>query len=227
MNKYADQCIKLGNMASICGGLLYLYSMIIHPLIHGGWKNTHEVWAYWQSLNVGILAFFASVIAFNTARYNANNQRARELIAARAFLPHALSDLSAYLERCCNLLKDAYIFAEAQAFPIEHVNHTHNIDPPYEYAKAFERCITLADSPLSGHLCEIISKLQINEARLEDFPLAFHQKGRTTITKHNVIHYMYGIAEIQCMINATFAYSRGEEEFRKKYQTWLNFAQQA
>ena len=77
---------------------IYLYSMVIFPLFEGNfsWKYLQSVWHSWQGLNVGILAFVSSVIALNISRYNANKQRERNFIAARAFLPEAFSELTKY-----------------------------------------------------------------------------------------------------------------------------------
>ena len=70
---------------------VYVYSMFINPFIEGGWQGALKVWSAWQALNVGFLAFASSLIAFYISRYNAEKQRQREFVAAKAFLPEALS----------------------------------------------------------------------------------------------------------------------------------------
>lgn len=99
MNSLVERGLVFANWLFVALFSIYIYSMLFHPWFNGGWKYAHAVWLEWQSLNVGILAFSASVIAFNISRYQATQQRRRELVAARAFLPDSLSELTQYLNR--------------------------------------------------------------------------------------------------------------------------------
>lgn len=223
MTRYIDNFLKIGNYLCFGAAIAYFYSMLVHPFFHGGWKNTHAVWLEWQSFNVGVLAFSASVIAFNISRYHADQQRKRELIAARSFLPHALSELTAYLRECSELLVQGYEFTEHQRWP-------ENIQPdirepslPSDYAQIFEKCISLSDSPLSDYLSCILMKLQVNQARLSQLANNITQPGRTVVIRANLITYIFRVGELLCLINALFPYSRGEEELAYTPLNWEAF----
>lgn len=101
-----DKMIKIGNKLVLIILIAYSFSMLIYPWFKGGfsWNYVHSVWYTWQSLNVGVLAFSSSIIAFNISRYNSEKQRQRDFIAERALLPQALSDLCKYLEQSSEVL---------------------------------------------------------------------------------------------------------------------------
>lgn len=75
---------------------LYVTSMFVVPWFHGSrdWRYVQNVWYDWQSLNVAMLAFLSSIVAFSIGRYNAEKQRERNFTAAQAFLPESLSELA-------------------------------------------------------------------------------------------------------------------------------------
>ncbi|MEW8626991.1 MAG: hypothetical protein AB2551_14655 [Candidatus Thiodiazotropha sp.] len=88
------------NWIGVPFAFLYFISMFIIPLVDNAlnWGGIQNVWDRWQSLNVGMLAFISSITAFNISRFNANKQRERDFLAAKAFLPDALSELIDYFE---------------------------------------------------------------------------------------------------------------------------------
>lgn len=51
-------------------GIPYVLSMLVYPSIVGDWNHVHSVWYTWQSLNTGVLAFVASILALNAVRYS-------------------------------------------------------------------------------------------------------------------------------------------------------------
>jgi len=106
----ADTLISILNGIGIPFVIIYVICMFIVPWItaEGEWVYVQKVWHSWQSLNVSLLAFIASLIAFNIARYNAEKKRSREFVAARAFLPEALSELNTYFSDCSLLLVEAF-----------------------------------------------------------------------------------------------------------------------
>lgn len=223
MAMQVERFLRFGNC--VCGIAIaaYFYGMLVHPFLHGGWKNTHEVWLEWQSLNVGVLAFAASVIAFNISKYHDDQQRKRELVAARSFLPHALSDLTAYLKTCSTLLAHGYQFAENYQWPNEERPDIQSPMLPSGYAQVFEKCISLSDSPLADRLSHILMKLQINQSRLSELAANLVAPGNTLIIRANVIAYIFRVAELQCLINALFPCSRGEEELKNTPLDWEAF----
>ena len=101
-----DIIIGAANCIGLPLTVVFAFSMIVWPWIagRGNWGHVQDVWDRWQSLNVGLMAFIASVAAFNIARYNADRQRARDFLAAKASLPATLSSLNSYFNASARLL---------------------------------------------------------------------------------------------------------------------------
>ena len=87
-----DTLVSLLNGIGVPATIIYFSCMLLYPWIDGNfyWSHVQDIWDRWQSLNVGVLAFISSIIAFNISRFNANKQREREFTAAKAFLPMTL-----------------------------------------------------------------------------------------------------------------------------------------
>jgi hypothetical protein len=223
MKKYVDNFLMFGNYFCGFAAVAYFYGMLVYPFLNGGWKNTHAVWLEWQSFNVGVLAFAASVIAFNISKYHTDQQRKRVLVAARSFLPHALSELTAYLKECSAFLIQGYQFAKHRQWPANIQPAIRSPKLPNEYAQVFEKCISLSDSPLADRLSNILMKLQINQSRLSSLAENLANPGGTIIIQANVMTYIFRVGELQCLVNALFPYSRGEEELANVPLDWEAF----
>jgi len=151
--------------------------MLIHPWIDGGmkWSHVQEVWDRWQALNVGILAFVSSIIAFSIAKYNANEQRAREFTASKAFLPSTLSSLIAYYKASAKFLEAAATKAAPKEAPT----------PPEEYRSVFSECIRHARPDVGAALTRILVRMQVHDARLRD------AAANGGVDMHTLIAYLY------------------------------------
>ncbi len=81
-----DKTIKTAPYVLVPLFLTYLFAMFIYPLCsEDSWKDIQAVWDRWQALNVGVLAFAASVTAFYISHYKLEKQQERDFIATRAF----------------------------------------------------------------------------------------------------------------------------------------------
>jgi hypothetical protein len=100
-----DTLVNLLNFVGLPAAILYAFCMLVWPWISGcgDWGYVQGVWDRWQSLNVGMLALVSSITAFNISRYNAAKQRQRDLLAPKAFLPAALSELVSYFKASANI----------------------------------------------------------------------------------------------------------------------------
>jgi len=190
--------------------IIYIYSMLIYPFLNGDWDYVQSVWHRWQSLNVGVLAFASSLIAFNISRYNSERQRERELIAAKAFLPEALSDLANYLKACATLLNESWGILK---------NTDHGAPKDLEaimpslndsVKNVFADCIRHGSSSVADHLACILMNLQVNDSRLTSLS---DDNLRYTV-RHNIKTYMICLAKIQFLVNATFDFARGDTNFK-------------
>ncbi|MEX0740988.1 MAG: hypothetical protein WD071_16770 [Pseudohongiella sp.] len=217
--------IELLNRIGIPVVTLYGLSMFLFPWISGDgdWNYVHSVWHNWQGLNVGMLAFVSSLIAFNIGRYNAERQREREFIAAKVFLPEALSELTEYFKLSAILLSEAYERASeprnnrrrelAAALPV----------PPKEYKTIFSRCIEKADPEVGSYLAYILMRLQVHNSRISGIPDSFTVGAQMLVAPQNILTYLFRLAELQALVNNLFEFARGMELFVNEYPRWDDF----
>lgn len=210
------------NFLSICcllAGVVYASGMLVYPWFVSprGWKHVQLVWDHWQGLNVGMLAFLSSVIAFNISRYNAEQQRAREFLAAKAFLPVAFDELCGYFKGSASVLARAW---KRQG------NENIDIDPPHlpsDYREIFEKCIRHATPEVGQYLVNILVQLQVHNARMREF---FRKDdGVIRINPHrlNLLTYLYRLSQLQALINKNFGFARNIEPFDPAPLNWEDF----
>lgn len=214
----ADSWITFLNWLSIPLIGLYLVSMFIVPVFSQSldWKYIQSVWHNWQSLNVGMLAFLSSLIAFNISKANSERQRARDFIAARAFLPEALTSLTAYFRECSGVLQEAWSRAsdlnDNCRTPLE---HDLPLLPTPSYKQAFSQCISTSESDVGEHLAKILVLLQIHHSRLESMSLDFREGSTTIQIPHTIMSYIFGLGKLQALVNNTYEFARGEQQFKE------------
>lgn len=193
--------------------------MFVAPWFVGNWSWVYvqDVLDRWQGLNVGMLAFVSSVIAFNISRFNADKQRAREFAASKAFLPSALSELSTYFVASAAVFKLGW---ESQ----------HGVRPdfvipavPEHYKEVFSNCIQHAQPEVGEYLSIILMRMQVHDARLRDYVSDGNCGPRYSPEKHNLIPYLYRLAELQAMVGKLFSFARGLEPFDRSPLVWEDF----
>lgn len=205
---------------------IYIISMLIYPFTQGDWKHVQEVWDRWQSLNVGVIALIASGTALYASHHYTNRQyeqdnkqRARDFVAARAFLPEALSSLCRYLESCTTFLLEAYNIDPRNKLS-EKITPSNLKSPvpqlPSDYKEVFSKCISLADPDLGDHLAKILRDLQINQARISSLPAELGEGSHTIVSRLNILDNLHKVGEIQASINLVFNTARGEESFASR-----------
>src|SRR5690606_2534698 len=189
--------------------LLYIFSMVAWPLFSSGFDLGHvqRVWHSWQAFNVGMIALASSLLAFYSARYNNRQRRKHEHIAAVAFLPQALSDLTGYFGQSADLLNEAYLGQRGANLNVCVPSL------PHGYEEVFYRCIVGADNDLAGYLSSILNKLQIHHSRVAS--LSSTPNGTGTVTRQGIAYLMVHLAEIHAMVGKLFDYARfGERSYR-------------
>ncbi len=199
--------------------IFYFFSMVIFPCINGrgNWQYVQDVWDRWQSLNVGVLAFASSVIAFNISRFNANRQRERDFFASKSFLPSTLSELIVYFKSSAKVFKTAWNNESGCQLELD------SPKMPDDYRQVFSECIRHADPEVGAYLSLIIVKLQVHDARLRDFVTQFNDNNYINPDKYNLITYLYRLGELQALVGNLFAFARNIEEFNSKHLTWDDF----
>lgn len=212
--------VDLVNYAGIPLLAIYLLSMFVCPWIsgRGSWAHVQAVWDRWQTLNAGALAFLASLIAFNIARFNENVQREREFVAAKSFLPSTLSALMEYCSRSARVLETLW---EANGHPP--AAPLNPPDFPAGYREVFSNCIRHADPQVGSYLSTILVRLQVHDARLRGAVAQLVGGHGGGVDRYSLIAYLYGLGEIYALIGNLFGFARGEEQFRLKRLNWEDF----
>jgi hypothetical protein len=186
--------------------------MFVYPFFIGGWDHAQKIWHSWQSLNVGFLAFISSLIAFYISRYNAEKQREREFVAAKAFLPNALSELTEHLRCWAKMLCEAWSLTKNADRSSRDTLKTEIPILQDSINEVFKECIRHGSPDISEHIANILKDLQVNNARLKDLSTDFTNNNRL-IRIENIKEYMFCLARIQALVNATFYFARDEEKF--------------
>ncbi|MCG3844687.1 hypothetical protein I3262_05160 [Photobacterium damselae] len=198
--------------------------MVIYPLTQGDWKHVHAVWYTWQSLNTGILAFIASIFALNAVRYTEEKRRQRNFIAARAFLPQALSELSTYFEESSKFVNEAWERAKDKSdhckTPLKEKDCP---ELPVGYQQVFKDCISEASPEVAEHLAYILVRLQIHHSRMKSLVKSFSADSHTIQAPSNLIAQVFALAELQGLVNQLFKFSRGTAPFDNKPLSVDNF----
>lgn len=177
----------------------------------------------WQTLNVGVLAFISSMVAFNISKFHAHQQRQREFIAARSFLPEALSELSSYFKENVSLLLEAWARAKDETDDCK--TPLQNVLPslPDNYREIFSRCISLAEPEVAQYLSFILMRLQVQHARVKALNDSFNPNSTMLVLPQNIITYLYGLAELQALVGKIFNFSRGLKDFSDDRLSWDDF----
>lgn len=201
--------------------VIYVYSMIIHPWIvtDFNWNQVQSIWDRWQGFNVGMLAFISSVIAFGIAKFNNESQRKREFLSARAFLPDALSELTDYLKT-----SGQYLNGLNKKYNILLVANNPCPTLPDGYKKVFENCIKHANPEIGNYLANILSKLQVFDARIrpKQTPTFNHVNYVRTPNDYELIGHIFDLGELACFIFKAFSIGRGCDT-SLEYPDWEYF----
>jgi hypothetical protein len=192
--------------------LAYIYFMFINPFFDGGWNTALKVWSAWQPLNVGFLALASSFVAFYIAHYNAEKQRVREFVAAKAFLPEALSELTSYFKQSAILYAEAYRRASDKSDRCK--TQLNSVLPtlPRDYKSVFSQCIHSATPKVGEHLANILSQLQVHHARLNSEYEGFNPDSNMLKIPSNIMSNIFCLGKLQVLVNKTFSFARGTEE---------------
>ena len=193
--------------------------MFVHPWTTGDWKYVQEVWDRWQTFNAGAVAFLASLIALNIAKLNENSQREREFIAAKAYLPSTLSSLIEYYKQSARTLSSLWSPSAANGAQI------HLPSSPTDYRDVFSNCIRHAEPAVGTYLSNVLTLLQIHEARMKDAVGSFQTRGGAATNQSNLITYLMRLGELYALAANLFEFARGKSPFQDKQLAWEDLRQ--
>lgn len=212
-----DVLVGLLNFVGLPAAALYAFCMVAWPWISGGdWEYVQDVWDRWQSLNVAMLAFISSITAFHISKYNAEKQRERDFLAAKAFLPAALSELISYFRA------SARVFITGWESSTDGSRRFNIPELPQEYKPVFGDCIRHAEPHVGDYLARILMLLQIHDARMRGFEQHEGNSYRAN-DRRNLITLLYRLGELQALTNKFFDFARNMEEFDSSPLAWEDF----
>jgi hypothetical protein len=213
-------------------GLFYLLSMLIVPwfcALYVGedlWTYVRKVWLDWQTFNAGMVAFLASLTVLSASLHHAEQQdkqseeqRKRDFIAARAFLPEAFGDILVYCDKSMKFLVRHLSLSE-----LGESNITENKLPelPSGYREAFRDCIKFADSDIVESLSHILLLLSIQCGKAEQMIPENLPRGSST-PRDDVETCLAYVVRIRVLINKISGYAKGLEKFDRTQPTDEDF----
>lgn len=218
-----ETSVRAMNLIGIPVLVAYILCMFVAPWVIGSWLYVQSVWHHWQALNVGMLAFLSSVIAFNMTRYNSERQRDRDFTAAKAFLPEALSELNSYFMESADLLSEAW--RKRNSFDDHGRVQIESPVPrlPERYKEVFAQCIRYANPPQGKYLAYILNKLQIHHSRIKELKDSFGPDSNMLVIPQNIISYLYCLGELMALKNRLYGYARNLEPFDGSHLKWDDF----
>ncbi|MXS84178.1 hypothetical protein ABD07_13915 [Nitrosomonas oligotropha] len=192
--------------------------MVLYPLYDGrSWKHLLDVWDRWQTFNGNVLLFISSIVVYKSATYFEREQRKRNFVAARAFLPSALFRFSDYFKDCAKVLNLAWDSTNLGTKAVRLPKDTIIPNLPDQYEDVFEKCIRFAEPNFGKYLAYILSQLQIHHARLTQLLTSSDMNNHMPVSRLEIEHYIYRLAELRALLNKLFPYLRGTvEEFGGK-----------
>jgi hypothetical protein len=208
--------------------LLYAICMFVYPAFSNGWDGWNwdyiqRVWDRWQTLNAGVLAILASVIALNISKYHESKQREWRFIAAKAFLPSALSELLGYFKLSAKLFVEAYESLERNP-PSNHIPLTTALPKlPVSYAETFRQCIDQAEPDVGEYLANILVELQVHHSRMTELHEAYSADSRMMSNKSSLKSYIYRLGQLYALVGKVFPFARGQEGFDRSALVWENY----
>jgi hypothetical protein len=194
----------------------YGFSVLIYPWFVPGsnWVHVQAVWDRWQTLNAGVLAFFASLVALKIARANADDQQKRDFFAAKAFLPQTLTGLMQYCKGSAQIFKCLWESSgQGRTFlPVA--------DPPPDYREVFSNCIRHANPEVGEHLVRTLASIQLHDLRLRDAIQTLPGGQETVIDRPNLLSLVLRLGELYVLLGGLIGFARSEEPFEPQELTW-------
>lgn len=185
---------------------IWIIEMVIIPTIDTGlnWSEIQKVWDRWQTLNSGMIALLAAMLAIYAAQHTENARRQRELIAARALLPLALSELHKYCSELAIFIKSEYL--EWDINRPDEVLTTDNKVPERPAAwvfDAFKNCMIHANENEAKFMASILSEAQIINSILHDYKHKNHLIMESTFSGYSTY-----LCDMHAKLGRMFKYSR-------------------
>lgn len=139
---------------AVVAGVVYFFCMILWPVWnYRDWVEIQAIWDRWQALNVGILAFSASVLAWYAAYYRSRRNDEKDYQAAKVFLIFVAGELCREFEKSAGHLKERLESSTWEA------TSTDGLAFPQRLNSYFERYIKYAEPKSAQYIIDLIKEL--------------------------------------------------------------------
>lgn len=190
--------IKLISLIAVA---VYLFCMVAWPIWHyRDWAEIQGVWDRWQALNVGVLAFSASIILWYTADLRSKKNDEKEYKAAKAFLVFVASELCREFDNAANLLTERLKLESRKAIALEGLTFPQHLHP------YLERYIKYSDPENAQYIVNLIRFYQVYIDRLNSI---FKDLSGMSNAKECVMTSIGDLFNISARTNRLFGYGRG------------------
>ena len=196
------------------------------------------------------IAFIMMLFKLNVERENLEKERERNFTASRAFLPNVFYDLTVYCEKCAKLQMDAFRKTqkverlENEMEKLKKLDHNEEkfkaiqvvekmldearaakldygfVNLPDSYTEVFRRCIKYANQEVSLYFSELITKLQIHNARINDLVSNFHENSGVIYLTTNLLDNLFYLGNIKVLIDRQYKFARGMSDFDNSPIIW-------
>jgi hypothetical protein len=165
-------------------------------------NSTIKFVSNWQTLTAAMIALCASTIALHISGYREEKQRERNFVAARAFLPNALAEITTYCDYSIEFYFDNLSSSSAK---------TDSEPLTKSSLQAIKECISYANPDAARNLSQIISLLQVHYSRM----LGACSKENTSNVSANSkerknLHELLHTCFIKHIVSCNFDFARGE-----------------
>ncbi|MGY4025495.1 hypothetical protein ACW5WQ_05980 [Aeromonas rivuli] len=164
-----------------------------------------------------MIALLASIIALAAAMYSEHQKRERDLLAAKALLPEALTQLIYFCKHSAGLLEDAYIKRnEPNSEPYLLYINGDIYQIPEWVSSAFQGCIVAAEKPDAIYMADILAELQIIRARLVSIHDDSNKDMELLVMPDELISHIRQLGCFVAKVTALFPYARDGKPILKE-----------
>jgi hypothetical protein len=168
------------------------------------WPCALIFWEDWQTLTAAIIALCASAIVLHTTQHEEEEQRKRSFVASRAFLPHALADLTRYCDECIETYCD-YLLTGERTEILKEV--------PESAYKTIKECILYATPEVGEYLSKVVGKFQVQNSRFHShFNKPENSSVRQQTHERNAYHEILDTISIRHIVACLADFARGESK---------------
>lgn len=94
------------------------------------------------------------------------------------------------------------------------------VNLPDSYTEVFRRCIKYANQEVSLYFSELITKLQIHNARINDLVSNFHENSGVIYLTTNLLDNLFCLGTIRVLIDRQYKFARGMSDFNNSPIIW-------